>query len=256
MGVPVCLSDVDNPNVWGDFEVGIGIRWEDGRNDGPLDVRSGSGYREVADVPEDEWINTWMVIDNGNDELEVYAQSEITFPEQTLLDDGASSLFFFRNGTDESLRTFFLRVGSDFHHDRHYIDDIYLDAQGENLNLPSFHQAPPLAAGDADMDCDFDQLDLVQVQVAAKYLSGEAATWGEGDWDGAPGGSVADKIPPPGNGQFDQLDIIAALSAGKYLQGAYCAEAGFAALAIPEPSTFVLLTIGLTGTFLGWRRRT
>ena len=45
-----------------------------------------------------------------------------------------------------------------------------------------------LEAGDADQDLDFDQLDLVRVQVAAKYLTGQAATWGEGDWDGAPGG--------------------------------------------------------------------
>jgi hypothetical protein len=104
------------------------------------------------------------------------------------------------------------------------------------------------------MDCDFDQLDLVQVQVAAKYLTGEAATWGEGDWDGAPGGSVEDKIPPPGNGQFDQLDIIAALGAGNYLRESYCGEAGFAALAIPEPSTFSLLALGLTSILPGWRR--
>jgi hypothetical protein len=114
----------------------------------------------------------------------------------------------------------------------------------------------PLRAGDADMDCDFDQLDLVAVQVAAKYLSGEAATWGEGDWDGAPGGSVQDKIPPTGNGQFDQLDIIAALGAGQYLQGSYCADGGAAALATPEPSACVLFVFGLTGMLLGWRRRT
>jgi hypothetical protein len=112
-----------------------------------------------------------------------------------------------------------------------------------------------LQAGDADMDCDFDQLDLVAVQVAAKYLTGEAATWGEGDWDGAPGGSVQDKIPPTGNGQFDQLDIIAALAAGRYLQGSYCAENGFAAHAMPEPSTFFLLAFGLASMFSGWRRK-
>ena len=35
--------------------------------------------------------------------------------------------------------------------------------------------------GDADQDFDFDQLDLIQVQVAAKYLTGQPATWGEGD---------------------------------------------------------------------------
>ena len=53
-----------------------------------------------------------------------------------------------------------------------------------------------LHAGDADMDLDFDQLDLVKVQVAAKYLTGQAATWGEGDWDGGPGGYPGE--PPPG----------------------------------------------------------
>ena len=82
----------------------------------------------------------------------------------------------------------------------------------------------PLQAGDADMDYDFDQLDLVRVQIAAKYLTGQAATWGDGDWNGAPGGSVGN--PPAGDGQFNQLDIIAALTAGKYLQGWYAALAG------------------------------
>jgi hypothetical protein len=80
-----------------------------------------------------------------------------------------------------------------------------------------------LLAGDADRDLDFDQLDLVQVQIAAKYLSGQAATWGEGDWDGAPGGSPG--APPAGNGLFDQLDIIAALATGVYLTGPYAAIA-------------------------------
>lgn len=113
-----------------------------------------------------------------------------------------------------------------------------------------------LQAGDADMDCDFDQIDLVKVQVAAKYLTGEAATWGEGDWDGAPGGSVADKMPPLGNGQFDQLDIIAALGAGQYLQGTYCTEAGMAARAIPEPSAWFLLACGIVSLPFCRRRRT
>ena len=78
-----------------------------------------------------------------------------------------------------------------------------------------------LQAGDADQDLDFDQLDLVKVQVAAKYLSGTPATWGEGDWDGAPGGSQGN--PPAGDGEFSQLDIIAALSPGHYLTGPYAA---------------------------------
>jgi hypothetical protein len=78
-----------------------------------------------------------------------------------------------------------------------------------------------LFAGDADMDLDFDQLDLVRVQIAAKYLTGRPATWGEGDWDGAPGGQPGS--PPRGNGRFDQLDIVAALGPGHYLMGPYAA---------------------------------
>jgi hypothetical protein len=82
-------------------------------------------------------------------------------------------------------------------------------------------QALPLEAGDADQDLDFDQTDLVQVQVAAKYLTGQPATWGEGDWNGAPGGSPGN--PPTGDGRFDQQDIVAAMQAGNYLQGPYAA---------------------------------
>jgi hypothetical protein len=83
---------------------------------------------------------------------------------------------------------------------------------------------PELQAGDANMDLQFDQLDLVQVQIAAKYLTGAAATWGEGDWDGAPGGSPGN--PPAGDGFFNQGDVVAALTGGWYLKGPYAALAG------------------------------
>ena len=80
-----------------------------------------------------------------------------------------------------------------------------------------------LQAGDADQDFDFDQFDLVRVQQSSLYLTGEPATWGEGDWNGAPGGSQGD--PPVGNALFDQLDIIAALAGGAYLKGPYAVVA-------------------------------
>ena len=60
----------------------------------------------------------------------------------------------------------------------------------------------PRQAGDADMDLDFDQLDLVQVRIAAKYLTGQPATWGEGDGNGVPGGFPGS--PPEGDGVFNQ----------------------------------------------------
>jgi hypothetical protein len=82
---------------------------------------------------------------------------------------------------------------------------------------------PPLRAGDADQDLDFDQFDLIKVQIAAKYLTGQPATWGEGDWNAAPGGMQG--APPIGDGRFNQFDIIAAQQAAIYLTGPYAAVA-------------------------------
>ena len=59
----------------------------------------------------------------------------------------------------------------------------------ETVELTLIESAPVgavLQPGDSNMDYKFDQLDLVQVQIAAKYLTGQVATWGEGDWNGAP----------------------------------------------------------------------
>ena len=106
------------------------------------------------------------------------------------------------------------------------------------------------------------------MQVAAKYLSGQAATWGDGDWNGAPGGQQG--VPPPGNGLFDQLDIIAALANGLYLKGPYAAivpggtpndgqtsiiyDAGTGELAVDAPSAVQLTSINIdsaAGIFTG-----
>jgi hypothetical protein len=81
-----------------------------------------------------------------------------------------------------------------------------------------------LQAGDADQDWDFDQFDLIQVQAANKYRKDSPATWGQGDWNGAPGGAVGN--PPIGDGRFDQQDIVAALKNGLYRTGPYIAVPG------------------------------
>jgi hypothetical protein len=41
-----------------------------------------------------------------------------------------------------------------------------------------------LAAGDANGDLQFDQLDVVQVLQAGKYLTGQPAGWSDGNWNG------------------------------------------------------------------------
>lgn len=78
-----------------------------------------------------------------------------------------------------------------------------------------------LMPGDANQDFEFNPQDLVQVQISAKYLTGLPATWLEGDWDGAPGGSPGS--PPPGDGFFNETDIVFSLQIDTYLRGPYAA---------------------------------
>lgn len=112
-----------------------------------------------------------------------------------------------------------------------------------------------LQAGDADQDLDFDQFDVIQVLQARKYLSGQPATWGEGDWNGAPGGSPGN--PPLGDGLFNQLDLISALKTANYRTGPYAAltsnslqlaptfgSANHLYIAVPEPPGVMLLIVG------------
>jgi hypothetical protein len=131
------LSDVAAPGAWGDYEAGLGDRSAgNGFVGGSLDVRDAGAYRTLSEIGANEWINLWMVIDNGADTVQVYAQSETTFPTQVLLDDDAgTTTFAFRNGTADPLITFLMRTSTD--HDSPYLlDDIFVDGSGVNLANP------------------------------------------------------------------------------------------------------------------------
>jgi uncharacterized protein YjbI with pentapeptide repeats len=93
--------------------------------------------------------------------------------------------------------------------------------------------------GDSNGDFEFNQLDIIEVLAAGKYVSGEPAVWNEGDWNN--------------DGLFNQLDIVAAQQVGIYLTGPYAGlnpEASVAA--VPELSGFLLLGMGLVA--LAFRR--
>ena len=88
--------------------------------------------------------------------------------------------------------------------------------------------------GDADLDGQFNSSDFVQVFGAAKYETGQDATWAEGDWNG-------DKL-------FNSSDFVSAFAGAGYEKGERPAPVG-----VPEPSGVMVLLLGMTA-ILRFRR--
>ncbi len=90
--------------------------------------------------------------------------------------------------------------------------------------------------GDADVNGVFDSSDFVKVFTVGKYEQDQAAAWTEGDWNGS--------------GRFDSSDFVAA-----FVDGGYELGAGAEVQAIPEPSSLVLLVLGVLGVMRAVFRR-
>ena len=101
------------------------------------------------------------------------------------------------------------------------------------LTVPVQAQPEPfIFPGDANLDGKGTPKDIIQVLAANKFERDFDATWSEGDRNGAPNSAfLYPGPPPPGDGVFNTSDIVTALA--------------------PEPSTFVLLCLGLLGLCCG-----
>ena len=80
--------------------------------------------------------------------------------------------------------------------------------------------------GDSNLDGQFNSGDLVTVFTTGKFETGNLATWSEGDWNG-------DRL-------FNSSDFVEAFQGGGYEAGPRAAVS-----AVPEPSTFALMLLGL-----------
>ena len=234
---------------------------------GMLDGLTAGTYESEFDDPENFDFIKILADDNGDGEFDVLT-------EFLAVDDFDSEFFGFLAAEDgtilhQEFQSFAIDLPAATSLDLRI--DVFTNANDERIgidNIQVIAGTTSLQAGDSDQDLDFDQLDIVKVQIAAKYLTGQAATWGDGDWDGAPGGEPGN--PPQGNGFFDQLDIVSALANGLYLAGPYAAiqsggtqgdgqtsviyNANTGEVAVDAPDGKELTSINITsaaGVFLG-----
>ena len=83
-----------------------------------------------------------------------------------------------------------------------------------------------IVTGDSNRDGAFDSGDLVTAFTAGKYGTGELASWEDGDWNAST--------------KFDSNDFVIAFQTGLYE-----APPMQTTRAVPEPSTFAMLMLGL-----------
>ena len=82
--------------------------------------------------------------------------------------------------------------------------------------------------GDANLDGEFNSSDMVRVFAAGKYETDEEAGWAEGDWNS--------------DLKFNSSDMVAAFADGGYERGPRPP-----AVAVPQPTSVLLLVVGLIG---------
>ena len=82
--------------------------------------------------------------------------------------------------------------------------------------------------GDANVDGEFDRLDLVSLLQAGQYQDGvfRNSSWATGDWNA--------------DGEFDRTDLLLALQDGGYAEGPRAAMA-----AVPEPGSLAIVLLAI-----------
>lgn len=140
----VGMSDINtiNPSNFGDFETQLIFN---SQTSATPSLRNGNGSAPInPTIQENAWYNIWMVIDNtgtsgqtGNsDAYRLYVQSDadVNFTSQTLVTPDSN---LFRNFTQNAnpLVSFVIKGGGS-NTGSVWLDDIYIDQTGLNLNNP------------------------------------------------------------------------------------------------------------------------
>ncbi|MEM6822092.1 MAG: PEP-CTERM sorting domain-containing protein [Verrucomicrobiota bacterium] len=100
-----------------------------------VEVHDGD-FGDTVSFADDEWYSVWIVANTATDSWESYIQGG-AFTSQTQLSIASDSNFAFRSGNGSiDMRNFFLISNSGNAGDTVYLDDVYFDANSQNLANP------------------------------------------------------------------------------------------------------------------------
>jgi len=132
------MSDMASPDRIGHFEAELNMA--NALND--LRVNNDGNYDDLTPLHPDTWYNTWILVDNFRDSMQVYLNSTPGANAQSgdrLANDAGETVFPFRDGSANKLLTFFVKAGggSSGNSGPLYFDDIYIEnTHGTNLSNP------------------------------------------------------------------------------------------------------------------------
>jgi len=130
------LSHLSSPDEYSDFGPEINL------TNSSTDLRIANGdtlgtYDDIADLDTGTWYNLWVLVDNLNNESEVWLNTEgDADSSDKLSNDVAEEVFGFRSGGVRDLVNFYIKTssGGSGSFGPLYIDDIYLE-NSDQLNL-------------------------------------------------------------------------------------------------------------------------
>ncbi|BCX46887.1 cadherin tandem repeat domain-containing protein [Haloferula helveola] len=213
------LSDVSAPTTFSDFEAQSRFYQT------ILSPRNGSGFTDTPyTFRQGEWMQVWLVADNATDTMDLYIDSPVGSSGPVLVADD----FAFRNGTASPLEQLLLihAPDKDF-----YIDNIFVDPGGQNLDVPPIAGFEPVAVEDAvevgvtgsirfdPLANDTGSIDAGSVTVVTAPTSGTAsvdASTGEIVYKHTGSGAGADvlryRIENPGATLSSEADVLITIS--------------------------------------------
>lgn len=130
------MSDLVNPSRFDHFEVELSLT----NSTGELRIKDGGTFDVIAMVESDTWYNTWLLIDNTTNEIQIWMHDRGSQPATAAdqLEMEGQTVFTFRNGGTNDLQTFYIKTGGGSGVvGPLLIDDIYLEETNAlNLSYP------------------------------------------------------------------------------------------------------------------------